>query len=193
MSETYQSKRERWQRLLESLPAGLREHVSIRNVEAVASLPQPAQARLAEAIQSGLKRLPRALEQLRDNPETSVANLLKPPTQSPSAQTFEFNEQTHRDLADLIQMCFPDMPRLSAESLASAEVMELARQTAQVHHNLFESNHLRTDFILIVLYALLHQTLERLEEVIAETPTLQQTIHQSALPWKPNQWRTQDA
>ena len=61
MSENYQSKRERWQRLLESLPAGLREHVSIRNVEAVAALPQPAQARLSEAIQSGLKRLPCAL------------------------------------------------------------------------------------------------------------------------------------
>ena len=193
MSENYQSKRERWQRLLESLPAGLREHVSIRNVEAVAALPQPAQARLSEAIRSGLKRLPRALEQLRDNPDTSVADLLKPPAQFLNHPSPEFNEQTRRELADLIQMCFPDMPRLSAESLAGAEVMELARQTAQVHHNLFQSHHLRTDFMLIVLYALLHQTLERLEAVIAETPAVQQTIHQSALPWKPNQWRTQDA
>ncbi len=46
MSETYQSKRERWQRLLESLPVGLREHVSLRNVEAVAALAPQAQERL---------------------------------------------------------------------------------------------------------------------------------------------------
>ena len=76
MSETYQSKRERWQRLLETLPAGLREQVSLRNVEAVAALPPLAQERLAEAIQAGLKRLPRAVEQLRVNPNTSVTELL---------------------------------------------------------------------------------------------------------------------
>jgi hypothetical protein len=44
MSETYQSKRERWQRLMESLPAGLREHISLRNVEAVAALSLQVQA-----------------------------------------------------------------------------------------------------------------------------------------------------
>ena len=58
MSETYKSKRERWQRLLESLPIDLREHVSLRNVEAVAALTSQAKARLVEALHSGLKRLP---------------------------------------------------------------------------------------------------------------------------------------
>jgi hypothetical protein len=57
MSETYQSKRERWQRMRDNLPAGLRPHVSLRNVEAVMSLPPQAQTRLTEAIQAGLKRL----------------------------------------------------------------------------------------------------------------------------------------
>jgi hypothetical protein len=56
MSETYRSKQERWQRLLESLPAGLRPHVSVRNIEAVAALSKQAQAHLLEAIQAGLKR-----------------------------------------------------------------------------------------------------------------------------------------
>jgi len=41
------------------------------------------------------------------------------------------------------------MPRISAEALASADVMDIARQTAHVHHNLFESNHLRTDFVMV--------------------------------------------
>ncbi len=43
MTENYQAKRERWQRQLESLPTGLREHVSLRNVESVAALTPQAQ------------------------------------------------------------------------------------------------------------------------------------------------------
>jgi hypothetical protein len=193
MSETYRSKRERWQRLLESLPESLREHVSIRNVEAVASLTQQAQARLAEAIRSGLKRLPRALEQLRDNPDTSIADLLKPPAPSLPDPASEFNEKTRAELADLIQLCFPDMPRVSAEALAGAEVMDVVQQTAQVHCILLQSSHLRTDFVMAVAYGLVRQSLERLEEMIEEKPALRQTIDQSDLPWKPNEWRTQHA
>ena len=193
MSETYQSKRERWQRMLESLPIDLREHVSLRNVEAVASLTSQAQARLVEALHSGLKRLPRAVEQLRMNPDTSVAELLNPPSQPVTPQSSTFPQHIQKELADLIQACFPDMLRISAEALASADVMDIARQTAHVHHDLFESNHLRTDFVMVVLYALVRQTLERLEETIADNPALRQIFDQSSLPWKPNDWRKQDA
>src|SRR5512136_15010 len=112
MSEMYQSKRERWQRLLEALPTGLREYVSLRNVEAVAALTPHAQERLVEAIQSGLKRLPRAVEQLKLNPNTSVADLLKPPAAASTEQPAEFSQQIQTELADLVQMCFPDMPRI---------------------------------------------------------------------------------
>src|SRR5512138_3234892 len=102
MSETYQSKRERWQRLLESLPVGLREHVSLRNVEAVAALAPRAQQRLVEAIQSGLKRLPRAVEQLKIDPSTCVADLLNPPAPASPEQSSELSEQVQTELADLI-------------------------------------------------------------------------------------------
>ncbi len=193
MSETYQSKRERWGRILESLPIDLREHVSLRNVEAVASLTTQAQKRLVEALHSGLKRLPRAVEQLRMNPDTSVAELLNPPAQTVTTQASALPQHIQKELADLIQLCFPDMPRISAEALADADVMDIARQTAQAHHNLFESDHLRTDFVMVVLYVLVRQTLERLEETIADTPALRQIFDQSCLPWKPNDWRKQDA
>jgi len=191
MSETYQSKRERWQRLLESLPAGLRGHVSLRNVEAVAALPAQAQGRLAEAIQSGLKRLPRAVEQLRLDPNTSVRDLLNPPAHSitASSPTSDFPQHINHELADLIQSCFPDMPRMSAEALANSDVMDTARSTAHMFHLVFESNHLRTDFVVLVLYGLMRQSLEHLEEVIGQTPALQQAFHQSPMPWKPNDWR----
>ena len=196
MSETYQSKRERWQRLLETLPVGLREQVSLRNVEAVAALPPQAQERLTEAIQAGLKRLPRAVEQLKVNPITSVADLLNPPVQpkleSPSPAA-DFPQYIQNELADLFQLCFPDMPRMSADALGNADVMDVARTVAQAHHQLFKSNHLRTDFVVMVLYGLMRQSQERLEEVIEQTPALLQAFNQSSLPWKPNDWRKQNA
>jgi len=196
MSESYPSKRERWQRLLETLPENLREHVSLRNVDAVASLTSPAQARLAEAIEAGLKRLPRAVKQLKLDPDTSVADLLKPTAQSaartlPSAP--DFPAPLKKELADRIQLCFPAMNRLSVEALTEADVLEVARQTLQTHHQLFQSRHLKTDFVMVILYGLMRQSLERLEEIIQETPALQQAITQSPLPWKPNERRKQNA
>lgn len=190
MSETYQSKRERWQRMLESLPASLREHVSLRNVEAVATLTPKAQERLAEAIQAGLKRLPRSVEQLSVNPNTSVADLLTPPRQFVTVPSSpDFPQHIQNELADLIQLCFPDMPRMSAEALANSEVMDITRTIAQAHYQLFNSNHLRTDFVVMIIYGLIRQTLERLEEVIEDTPALRQAFNQGSLPWKANDWR----
>ncbi|MBI5295082.1 MAG: hypothetical protein HY869_06370 [Chloroflexi bacterium] len=189
MSESYSSKRGRWQRLSESLPAELRGQVSLRNVEAVAGLPPEAQARLAEALRAGLKRLPGALEQLRSDPNTPVADLLQPPV--PPADWSPPNVPS--DLADLIQQCFPDMPRVSAEALAESEVLDAARSIEQAHQQMFWCPHLRTDFVMLVLYGLMRQTLNRLEEIIEGTPALRQAFEQAPLPWKPNDWRNQDA
>jgi hypothetical protein len=189
MSETYQSKRERWQRLMETLPVGLQGHVSLRNVEAVAALPRQAQERLALAIQGGLKRLPRAVVQLKINPNISVADLLNPPTLPAIESSPDFPQHIQNELADLIQQCFPDMPRVSAEALANSDVMDVVRTTAKAHHLMLASNHLRTDFVMLVLYGLMRQTLERLEEGIEQTPALKQAFNQCSLPWKPNDWR----
>jgi hypothetical protein len=191
MSETYQSKRERRQRLLSSLPAGLREHVSLRNVQAVAALPQPAQERLAEAIRGGLKRLPRAIHQLKRDPHVAIADLLHPPVllTAESASASPASTHIQKELADLIQTCFPDMPRVSAEALAHSDVLDLARNTAHLFQQVLRSDHLRTDFVMLVLYGLMRRSVEQLEEVIGQTPALQQAFHQSPTPWKPNDWR----
>jgi hypothetical protein len=185
MSETYQSKRERWQRLMETLPAGLREHIALRNVEAVAALPPQAQARLLEAIRSGLKRLPLAVEKLKANPNLSVAELLEPTAQAVIPE----DPPIRAELADIIQKCFPDMPRISAEALAEASLMDIARILARTHEQMLSSEHLKTDFVMMVLYGLMRQTLDQLEEIIGQTPSLQQALEKSALPWKSNDWR----
>jgi hypothetical protein len=185
MSESYQSKRERRQRLLQALPTGLRERVSLRNVESVAALPQQVQTRLLEAVQAGLKSLPRAIEQLRADPDTPLAALLDPPSQPvpapPEAATCQ------REVADLIQKCFPDMPRVSAVALAEADVMQVVRSVAETHQQVFKSGHIKTDFVMLTLYGLMRQTLERLEEMIEETPALRQAFEQT------NEWRKEES
>ncbi len=188
MTENYQAKRERWQRLLESLPAGLREHISLRSVESVAALTPPAQQRLLEAIRAGLKRLPRAVEQLRINPDTPVEELLNPTAITVMEVQPQISQQVKDELAGLVQLCFPDMPRVSAEALVEANVMETTCRTAQVHYDLFQSNHLRTDFVLLVVYGLMRQSLEHLEAIINQSPAIQQAFLQSDLPWKSNEW-----
>lgn len=193
MSESYQSKQERRQRLLESLPVDLRPHVSVRNIEAVAALSTQAQSRLLEAIQSGLKRLPRAIEQLRADPETAVTDLLNPPVQPEVRLTAQpVSPELKQTMTDMIQLCFPDMPRVSAEALAEADVLENARTLAQAHQELFGSHHLKTDFVMLTVYGLMRQTLEGLEELIENTPALRQVFNQSDLPWKPNDWRKEE-
>ena len=192
MSETYQSKQERRQRLLESLPVSLRPHVSVRNIEAVAALSTQAQAHLLEAMQAGLKRLPRAIEQLRANPDTAVTDLLNPPSQPLTEPIIQTDSSTvQQAVADLIQECFPDMPRVSAEALADADVMQIVRTIAQTHQQLFKSRHIQTDFVMLALYGLIRQTLEQMEELIEDTPALRQAFEQGHLPWKPNDWRNE--
>ncbi len=187
MSETYQSKRERRQRMLEALPAELREHVSLRNVEAVAALSSQAQLRLFEAIQAGLTRLPRAIEQLRKDPQTSVADLLNPPTQVEAVSAIQpVQTAIAQTVADQIQECFPDMPRVSAEALAEADVMQVVRSVAETHQRVFRSNHIKTDFVMLTLHGLMLQTLEQLEEIIEETPALRQAFEQT------NEWRKEE-
>jgi hypothetical protein len=185
MSETYQSKRERWQRLRASLPVGLREHVALRNIEAIAALSPQAQARLVEAIRSGLKRLPPAIEQLKTNPNIPVAELLEPTAQVGISE----NPSFQAELADTIQLCFPDMPRISAEALSEASLMDVARILGRTHNQMLCSEHLKTDFVMMVLYGLMRQTLDQLEELIEQTPSLRQALERSALPWKPKDWR----
>jgi hypothetical protein len=173
--------------MLDTLPVGLREHVSLRNVEVVAALSPEAQMRLLEAIQAGLTRLPRAIEQLRTDPETSVADLLDPPAPAEAIVPIQSDPSSiSKDVADQIQECFPDMPRVSAEALADADVMQIVRSVAEAHQHVFQSNHIKTDFVMLALYGLMRKSLNKLEAIIEETPALRQAFEQT------NEWRKEE-
>lgn len=173
--------------MLEALPIGLRGHVSLRTVEAVTALPPQAQARLLEAVHAGLKRVSGAIEHLRADPETPVSDLLDPPSLVEFVQPIQSDPSSiSKEVANLIRECFPDMPRVSAEALAEAEVMQVVRSVAETHQQIFKSSHIKTDFVMLTLYGLVRRTQERLEEIIDETPALRQTFE------KNNKWRKEE-
>jgi hypothetical protein len=148
-------------------------------------LPPQAQVQLLEAIRSGLKRLPAAVQKLKANPNIPVAELLEPTAQVVISE----NPSIQAELAEMIQLCFADMPRISAEALADASLMDVARVLSRTHNQMLASEHLKTDFVMMVLYGLIRQTLDQLEEIIEQTPSIRQALEKSALPWKPNDWR----
>ena len=184
MSETYASKRERWQKLLEALPDSLRGHISLRNVEAVSTLTPQAQETLAQAIQAGLNHLPRAIESLRRNPQATVAELFEQAPTSPLALALavrQSEQSARKELADLVQLCYSDMPRLSAEALSEAEALAEVLSVVSAQENLFNSQHLHSDFVVVIFYASLRQAVERLEAHLASNPAFQQAVSHCGL------------
>ena len=184
MTENYASKRERWQKLLDALPTSLRGHISLRNVETVSGLSPRAQETLSQAIQSGLKRLPRAIETLEKSPDISVSELLERVSSTnaspePMETVVVPNADTRRQLADLIQFCYPDMLRMSAEALSEAEALAGILQIVSAHTGQFNSRHMHSDFVLVIFHACLKQALQRLEDTLAENPAFQHAISQS--------------
>jgi hypothetical protein len=85
------------------------------------------------------------------------------------------------------------MPRVSAEALAEAEAMQVAEQVAESFEAMFASRHLKADFTLVVVYALVSHSLERLDALIADTPAAQQVLAKSDLPHIPTRWRHSNA
>ncbi len=183
MSENYASKRERWQRLLDALPENLRGQISLRNVEAVSALSPDAQEMLAQAIQTGLKRLPRAIELLGQNPDLTVSELIKKASAEgePVEKVVASDADTQRRLADLIQFCYPDMNRISANALCESEALTGVLQIVSALESLFASPHLNSDFVLVIFHACLKQALERLDGKLAENPAFQQAVSKNNL------------
>ena len=77
MAEPYQKKRERWTAQAAELPYGLGDRIAIRNIPAVAALPEHAQKTLADALDARLKRVPTALLILKSEPDLSVEDLIQ--------------------------------------------------------------------------------------------------------------------
>ncbi len=88
------------------------------------------------------------------------------------------------ELTKLICVCFPDMPQASATALAASEAMIDLRAISSAYHHALHSPHFNTDFVLVVFYYLVQQTLAQLIDRIAGNPAYQQAISASGLDWR---------
>jgi len=88
------------------------------------------------------------------------------------------------ELTNLICACFPDMPQASANALAASEAMKDLCAISSAYHQALASPHFNTDFVVVVFYHLLQQTLAQLNDRIAGNPAYQQALAASGLDWR---------
>jgi hypothetical protein len=186
MPVPYEQRRRRRQQLVEGLPPGLRGRIALRNVEAVAKLPPEAQRRLAEAIDTGV-RIPAAIAHLKRNPGAKVEDIMKAAgRRGRNVSKGNATSPGPTDLsllADLLQTCFPDMPRTTAEAMAGSELLSEVLGALCAQQACFESHHAESEFVVVVLCGLALKTIERLNQLIPQRPIYRQAIQQSGVPW----------
>ena len=182
----YAQRRQRRQQLMEALPADLRKWIALRHVEAVAKFPSERQARLAAAIEAGIKA-PAAIRFLKENPEATVDEIVKDVAQrSPTEMKRTQRSPAHQHLtllADLLQTCFPDMPRQTASAMAGSDLLSEVLDMIRTQQACFESHHARSDFTVVVLCGWVLRTTESLNEIISTRRVYRQALQQSGLEW----------
>lgn len=198
MPISYQERRKRWVRLAEEFPPALREHISLRNVEAAASLSSDAQSTLAEALDAGLKQIPAAIRLLKQRPNLSAEGLLRslkrpkvtsekveqtsPILNLPAQPTRPHDERNLAELADLFLTSLVSNT-IAAQSLAGNEQFAPLLNLVRARHELFESPIFSSETTIVVLCNFTLRLTAQLEQLIADRPPYRQALLQSKVKW----------
>ena len=192
MTEDYDSKKKRLSRLRDSLqPASLRSQVPFRHIEAVVALPDEKRRLLAECLQRAGKINFRKALGLLENPEglsaeslAGKARVAKPTAGRPDLETIPANPGSR--LPEVIRRCFPGMPEVSVAGVAGSEPMREAAMLSESLHSAISGSHSRSDFVIVVLYALLTEALDELEHKIRAVPAFTRAVKNAGLTWEEN-------
>jgi hypothetical protein len=178
----YQTRRKKWQAMLDRFPAALKPVIAYRNVEAVAALPKEDIETLAAAVEAGLRNIPEALRTLKENPGMPLETLLeKRQKEKPHEDTdYLLPINVSPEMVSLIQHCYTNMPHLAAEALACSPAMLPLAAAAQSHEQILASS--LPDFVVVVYRAFLQECLAEIVNIIDSNPAFQQAIRQSGLP-----------
>ena len=182
----------------EGFPESLRD-IPLRYVEGVAGLSPDSLSALDQAYRIEKVNIPRALQYIREHPIISIEDLIefaRPEKRGPkskSAGTTKFfpspqqNEMTvsspdDRDiqsLAGLLVACYPGMPKVSADAMAASDVMQEALKVVAATREAMESDHARSDFVILSLFQLFTQSKKKVLEIIQGNPAFQKAFDQS--------------
>ena len=182
MPEDYSSKKARLERISNTLiPVLLRGKVPQRHVEDVAGLPDSARVTLANCLEKQIRiNFPKAIQALKQNPETSCEELANRSVIARPTPHLDNSPGTY--LKDVLMKCYPNMQEETAVGLAGSLPMKDVAVLAKALEQIKTPQNMNTDFIIVVIYALLRGALDELTIRILSTPVFIQAVKQSNLP-----------
>ncbi len=197
MPISYAERKKRRQALLQAFPSELRQRLALRHVEAVAKLPLEAQNTLASALSAGLRYIPEAIETLQEQPQASVEEVLRacrngrlgevslaasgPDLPWPPANP---NSGALDELSDLLQDCFPGMPRMTAEALAADELLSEVLTLVRARQACFRSKSFQSELVFVALCGLALRFINELDGLMDSRPHYRGALAQSGLSVK---------
>lgn len=206
MPVPYAERKKRRKKLAAELPPDLQGQIALRHVEAVSAFSPQAQRTLAEALAAGASASA-AVAFLKDHPEAGRAEVVascrarqrkkqmtdgklprvEAPTESApdgsESGTQQVSEQTLTELTDLLRYCYPDMPAITAEAMAAAELLAGVRAVIGAQQACLAAPEAESDFVLVALCGLAVQTLARLDQRVSARPAYRRALAQSGVDW----------
>jgi hypothetical protein len=182
----------------EGLPESLRK-IPLRYVDDVTGLSTESLRALDRAYRVEELDIPRALQYIRENlilsvedlrefarleehgPETGEAETSEDTPSSQQKETPDFfpDERDIQSLARYLMECYPGMPEVSANAMAASDVMKEALKVVTSTREAIESDHARSDFVILSLFQLFTQSKKSVLEIIQGTPAFKKALDQS--------------
>lgn len=190
MPVPYAQRRQRRQQLVKGLHPSLRGRIALRHIETVSKFLPASQGKLAEAIDAGVG-IPAAIRFLKKNPQATVDEIIAR-CQKTTGRRQQTSKQVHQEipdhndliwLADLLQACFPDMPRATAEAMAGSELLSEVLGIVYAQQVCFRSRHAQSDFVIVVLCGLVLRNIEELKQIVSRRTIYHQALQQSGVEW----------
>jgi hypothetical protein len=211
MTENYDQKKARQLRIRETLPAELKEIPLCYVEDVAEISPQAKQilidalakepikiARALEYFQNTFvlslddllevaRPRKRGLQQAEGDQDQQLGEAVVPcnaPTLDSSPATLPAATLDPRDIQTLTEIlikCYPSMPVSSAGGLAKSEVMREAIRVVVAVRLALESNHAKSDFVILALFGLFRTTKLQLQEIVQGNPAYLQAIKQSGI------------
>jgi hypothetical protein len=95
--------------------------------------------------------------------------------------TITLDSRDIQTLTEILIQCYPSMPVSSAGGLAKSEVMREAIRVVETVRLALESNHAKSDFVILALFGLFRTTKIQLQEIVQRNPAYLQAIKQSGI------------
>jgi len=211
MTENYDQKKARQLRIRETLPTELKDIPLCYVEDVAEISPQAKQilidalakepiniARALEYFQNTFvlslddllkvarprKRGPQQAEGDQDQQQEEAEVPCNTPGADPLPETLPAATLDPRDIQTLTEIlikCYPSMPVASAGGLAKSEVMQEAIRVVVAVRLALESNHAKSDFVILTLFGLFRATKIQLQEIVQGNPAYLQAIKQSGI------------